>query len=211
MTEEAKNVLRGLALLLVSVSIAAWVGWLFAKDLLFDVGVAAWVQAIGSILAIVAATAIAARQGREAEARDVQARAFAAQQEQRARVERLQGAIGVASVAIRRIQFLRELARDATRQQLLLSGDTWAKLLDYVEVALGSFPLASVGDARVINALHDIQTQVFFTRSALKNLVETNPRTAETWTSTITALDQSAQYSQTAIETIQAAVDEAMR
>ena len=207
MSEATKNIWRGVALLAVCIAIAGWVGWLSAKNLLFDSAVAAWVQAVGSVVAILAATAVASRQGREAESREARTLALAARGDRQRRIDLLQGALGVANVAQGRMKFLREIANDTEKRENLRPVDNWIALLTNADASLETFPLASLGDAQVIQALSEMRTQLHFSRSAMRNLGAHEKPDEALWGAIVVGLDQSTTAGNQWVQVIQRAID----
>jgi hypothetical protein len=145
-------------------------GWLYAKGKLFDQGTAAWVQGIGTILAVWAAGQIASRQGREAEARDERARVAELDREKRSQQARRRAALGLAHIARTRIQIIFTLISNPNQRHLLITPTAFISALDQSEANLAAFPIWDVDDVESIEAFSNIFVNIYFARSAVQKL-----------------------------------------
>lgn len=168
--EDIKNTVRGIIALILVAATAALAGWLYAQGKLFDSATAAWVQGIGTILAVLAATHIASRQGREAEERDERARTAESEREKRLQQARRRAALGLAHIARNKIQLLFTLISDPSQRHLLIKPQAFINTLNQSESTLTAFPIWEVDDVETIEAFSNLFTNIHFARDSIQKL-----------------------------------------
>jgi len=112
---------------------------------------AAWVQAIGTIAAVVGAAWVAAREGRQARRLEARDRQEALGRERHALVSARTAALNLAILAVRQIHELHLLLRDETRRVRVARVSPSRTLLTN-EHMLTAFPIQTLNDAEAMVA-----------------------------------------------------------
>ncbi|MFI4933587.1 MAG: hypothetical protein ACHP7N_03130 [Caulobacterales bacterium] len=112
---------------------------------------AAWVQAVGTIAAVVGAAWVAAGESRAGRRREEQSRREALEREQRSLTASKTAALNLAILATTQIHELHTLLSDVTRRQRVAHMSP-SRLLATIERLLIAFPIQSLGDAEAMVA-----------------------------------------------------------
>ena len=138
---------------------------------------AAWVQAVGTVAAVVGAAWVAAREGRAARRRDEHARREAEVREAKALAASRTAALNLAILAATQIHDLHTLLRDETRRGRVARVSP-SRALAADERLLTAFPIQSLNDADAMVAFAYFPGALAMAEEVFANL-ETAVRAAE--------------------------------